>query len=509
MKTILVVDDRPTNREVLTTLLGYRGHRLLEADNGDEALAIARQEHPDLIISDILMPIMDGIEMARHLRSDPECCRIPIIFCTATFLHTEATALAQSLNVEHVFYKPIEPEKFLAAADALLAVAPPAAASQMHQAPRAHRMEHDHRRLFADKLISTTDALRTVNERLRALTTLILRLQNCDNTAEITNIVARFAPRLLPGIPGALFLFNNSRNILRATTTWNSPTMLEFDFKPDRCCSLRRGQTHTVTSADDNVCGHVNPQVERYMCRPLLAHGEVLGVLYLEAVLSPEDSENCEPGSRDLDLFAESICLALGNCSLQERLRNQSIRDSLTGLFNRRYFEEELELELARAIREESEMAVVMCDIDHFKQFNDTFGHDAGDFVLKEVAELMAISIRGGDVACRFGGEEFILLLHRTSSDGARSKAESITNAIRGLDLRFQGRALGAVTVSIGVAAFPGHAGRGAELITAADVALYAAKQAGRDRVEVASLPRKLSPPAASCESGAMNPACQ
>jgi diguanylate cyclase (GGDEF)-like protein len=166
-------------------------------------------------------------------------------------------------------------------------------------------------------------------------------------------------------------------------------------------------------------------------------------------------------------------------------LRNQSIRDSLTGLFNRRYLEESLELECSRAERSKDPISVVMLDVDHFKRFNDTFGHDAGDIVLKHIGEILRRSIRQGDVACRFGGEEFVLVLPGTGAAEALAVAERIRQSAQKLEVVYRSQSLGRITVSLGVAVYPIAGETPAELIEAADQTLYKAKNAGRDRVEL------------------------
>jgi diguanylate cyclase (GGDEF)-like protein len=322
------------------------------------------------------------------------------------------------------------------------------------------------------------------------LATMAHRLQSCMNEEEFADVVSRFASQSFPGVPGALYLLSNSRNLLRAVATWNAPAGLECEFAPTECWALRRGQIHTVTAiGSEVVCGHVKQdKVTGYSCRPLVAQGETIGLLYVEAISHATEAEMKNPLiSHDLDIFAENISLAIGNQRLRDTLRSQSIRDPLTGLFNRRYLEEALELDLARATRSGSAVSVIMGDVDHFKKFNDTFGHDAGDLVLKRVAEVMRVNIRKGDLACRYGGEEFIILLHSADIREATARAETIREAIKSLDIIFRGQTLGSVTISLGVATFPAHADNGEALITAADSAMYEAKRAGRNRVETAS----------------------
>jgi diguanylate cyclase (GGDEF)-like protein len=224
---------------------------------------------------------------------------------------------------------------------------------------------------------------------------------------------------------------------------------------------------------------------------PLAAQGETLGVLYVED--GDEGPETSVDGLRlrriNLERVAtaagERISLALANLKLREILRNQSIRDPLTGLFNRRYMEESLARELHRGARKKRNVALVMVDLDHFKVFNDTFGHQAGDLLLRELSSVLKSRVRAGDMACRYGGEEFALILAETDSDGARTCTENIRAEIKNLHLHIRGQALGAVTISAGIAVFPGHGENAEELMRAADLALYRAKNEGRDRVLV------------------------
>jgi diguanylate cyclase (GGDEF)-like protein len=183
---------------------------------------------------------------------------------------------------------------------------------------------------------------------------------------------------------------------------------------------------------------------------------------------------------------AEQFALALANVRLRETLRGQSIRDPLTGLFNRRYMEETLDRELSRAERGRRALSVVLLDIDRFKHFNDTFGHEAGDTVLASLGALLRSVSRASDVACRYGGEEFALILPEASLQDARRRAEEIQDAIRGLRVSHGGRPLEGVRCSMGVAAFPEHGEAGGALLRAADAALYRAKREGRDQVVLA-----------------------
>jgi diguanylate cyclase (GGDEF)-like protein len=209
---------------------------------------------------------------------------------------------------------------------------------------------------------------------------------------------------------------------------------------------------------------------------------------------SPRTSPQSWSGD-DLELVssvAEYVALAIANLGMHEKLREQALRDKLTGLYNRHYVHEWFALELRRAQRHGRPVCALMLDIDHFKRVNDTFGHEAGDFVLQELAGALGRLGRKSDVVSRYGGEEFLLLLPECPLDAAIRKAERIRQEIEKLPLDYGNRPLGIITVSIGVAAFPDHAEDPDALLRCADEALYQAKNAGRNRVVVyAAEPQK------------------
>jgi diguanylate cyclase (GGDEF)-like protein len=185
--------------------------------------------------------------------------------------------------------------------------------------------------------------------------------------------------------------------------------------------------------------------------------------------------------------YIEQIDLQTQQLVLSEaRLRDLSVHDALTGLFNRRYLEESLTLELIRAARKRSPVGIIMVDIDHFKQFNDTYGHAAGDEVLVQVGHFLRAHVRESDVTCRYGGEEFILILPEAPSKITQVRAQSMQEDIQGLRVEHQGQVLGAITLSLGVAGFPEHGTTMETILKAVDTALYRAKREGRNRVVVA-----------------------
>jgi diguanylate cyclase (GGDEF)-like protein len=223
------------------------------------------------------------------------------------------------------------------------------------------------------------------------------------------------------------------------------------------------------------------------LCIPLMAQGEALGVLHLRgAALEAEDGRR---STRTLQIAlscAEHLALGLANLRLREGLRSQALRDPLTGLFNRRYLEEQLARELRRSERQEGSLGLLMIDLDHFKAINDAHGHEAGDRVLAEVGGLLQQGVRSEDVAARYGGEEFTVLLPETGLDEAVWVAEKLRQACRRLQIRHRGGLIEGLRLSVGAAAFPACGDDPEELLRAADHALYRAKREGRDRVVAA-----------------------
>ena len=315
-------------------------------------------------------------------------------------------------------------------------------------------------------------------------------LQSAKSENELYQMIATFVSRMLPACTGSLYIYANSRDILECAKTWNG-TQGTQTMHPDDCWGLRRGRTYTHRQNEIEFdCTHVQPEAgPDYCCIPILAHGETVGLLHLEfvaknAVTQAVQSTFAE--ERRLGLAAaEHISLAIANVKLREQLRDQSIRDVLTGLFNRRYMLETCRREFQRAARAGQFVSILSIDVDHFKTFNDNHGHDAGDSVLRCVGETLRSVFREEDVPCRFGGEEFVVLLPGATPEVAARRAEELRGKIEALSVRYAEGNLPKVTVSIGVAAFPKSGNNPMEVLKVADEALYVAKGEGRNCVRL------------------------
>jgi diguanylate cyclase (GGDEF)-like protein len=324
-------------------------------------------------------------------------------------------------------------------------------------------------------------------ELLRQLSEL---LQACSTPEEAHGVMGQLCSRLFPDASGAVLVTRASRDGLLAVAVWGPSVAASRErFQLDDCWALRRGRVYLVDDAGASpVCPHLGqPTPPAFVCVPLAAQGETLGLFSL-AVLPDATIEGGLGGARVrlAVTVAEQFALALANLRLRETLRSQSIRDQLTGLFNRRYMEETLDRELSRAERQRRSLSLILLDIDRFKHYNDTFGHEAGDVVLTSLGALLRSASRVGDVACRYGGEEFVLILPEAPLGDALRRAEEIREAIRGLRVTHGGRPLEVVRCSMGVAAYPEHGETGSALLRAADAALYRAKREGRDQVVLA-----------------------
>ncbi len=335
------------------------------------------------------------------------------------------------------------------------------------------------------KLEAWVDELEQRTREMTLLSEMGDLLRACLTTEEAYTVIVRFAQQIFPVEVGSLYVISSSRNVVEAVAVWGNASRAEHMFSPEECWGLRRGRVHWVQDTRVGLlCKHLrHPPPEGYLCVPMMAQSEALGVLHLS---QPTAGRLSEAKQRLAIAMAEHIAMALSNLRLHETLRSQSIRDPLTGLFNRRFMEESLELELRRAVRNSRPLGVIMVDLDRFKNFNDQFGHDAGDTLLRQLGNLLQSNIRAEDIACRYGGEEFTLILPEGNAEITEQRAHALRDAVQKLEVQHRGQPLGRLTASLGVAVFPDHARTAEALLQAADAALYLSKDAGGDTVTIA-----------------------
>lgn len=319
-------------------------------------------------------------------------------------------------------------------------------------------------------------------------------LQTVISPEEAYLVIEKYCSHLFPGHPGMFYVRSNSKDYFELKASWNGGIANE-GFEPNDCWAARNNQVYRFNvQHDDLPCMHIvkaKPELKYAICLPISSTNEMIGIMTLAGPQGTGDEQQpVDPGVETLaQEVVNQIGLAIANLRLRDSLRKSSILDALTGLFNRRYLDETLPREIARAERTGQPIGIIMLDIDHFKVFNDTYGHDAGDMALREMGPLLRRACRASDVACRYGGEEFMVILPDADLKTTIAKAEFIRTEVRKLRLKHGGVDLPGVTASLGVSAYPMHGSKPAEVIKAADEALYRAKESGRDRVEVAPDP--------------------
>ena len=326
-------------------------------------------------------------------------------------------------------------------------------------------------------------------------------LQSCSTSEEAYQVMRTFLSQLFPYEKGAVYLFRISRDELEAIVDWGN-FIAEGEvpaFEKDDCWALRRGQLYRLENIQLGlVCRHVRyPPQSQYVCAPLIAHGDTLGILHIQSergdptIPMQGNQSRIDAIASLADDITDHIALAIANQQLRETLHIQSIKDPLSGLYNRRYMEDALDREIHRAERQNYPLSVMMLDIDHFKAFNDLYGHEAGDIALSELGTYIKDHIRTSDIACRYGGEEFLIILPNTTAEIAQQRAEELCNGIRQMPIYQHGKLINYITVSIGVTTYPISGGDKDSLLTEADKALYQAKAKGRNCVVSTELIQK------------------
>jgi len=327
-------------------------------------------------------------------------------------------------------------------------------------------------------------------------------LYSAKSLDELLMVVKKSMQTLLPEAEGQLYIYSNLRDTLELAAQWGDGEP-HAHIGAEDCWALRRGRAYSYgIKAIEFGCGHVHGEDNPYFCLPIIAHGETIGLLHLcfsafDRTVMPRGfietfiQQRWEVGL----LCAEQISLAVANVQLRHELQDQSVRDPLTNLWNRRWFLDASHKEMNRARHKKLSMSLISLDVDHFKKFNDHHGHDAGDIVLREFGGLMATTFTDDFAPCRIGGEEFVVLCSGVSHDEAVKRAADFLEDVARIEVHYGGSRLPRITASAGVATFPEDGEQVLRLMKVADEALYAAKEQGRARVVScrAKTPKKVA----------------
>jgi len=347
----------------------------------------------------------------------------------------------------------------------------------------------EHMQRTSQQLLESNRRLKQRNQDMLLLNQMGDRLQECQNVHEAYDVLVFGAAKLFVGQSGGLYIQNPDSSLFERVDYWGNPSCTAATLAP-KCCAVLPPETGASAEniASNGISRDSNSEhgkTQLYI--PLVVKGEILGMLNLchETDTEHETFQRWQQLAKNI---ARQMSLALTNLLLREQLEQQALHDPLTGLYNRRYLDETIPYELEHWLHQNQLVGVIMLDIDHFKQFNDTYGHEAGDHLLQAIGTFLQQNIRRNDIACRYGGEEFTLILPGTTLEDARKRAEQIRRGIPAVTVQYEGHILGSITASFGIAVFPHHSKTVAGVLKAADRALYQAKSQGRNRVVVADL---------------------
>ena len=309
-------------------------------------------------------------------------------------------------------------------------------------------------------------------------------LQSANSHEDAGAVLEAASRKLLPEFSGALYVFNNSRDRLDLSRSWSDDE--KFDpadsILPSNCWALKRGKMHVNDTQTGSLCCMHHLPDSAIIEVPMLARGAINGLLMFGCPEGSDSAEQRKLISRTSRALADSVSLALSNIALREKLRTQSLRDPLTGLYNRRYMEDTLERYLSLSERTGEATSAIMLDLDHFKLLNDKHGHAKGDAVLRDVASQLVGALRPSDVVCRYGGEEILALLPSCDLEAAADRAETLRRKVEVLGEVHDTK----ISASFGVACVPETSNGASDLIAMADAALYRAKREGRNCVRIA-----------------------
>lgn len=312
---------------------------------------------------------------------------------------------------------------------------------------------------------------------INCLTEMVNMLQKCTQTGETYAVISQYARELFPTTSGLVMMLDELSGKYQVVISWGDLSLPNSEFQKKDCWALRLNKLYTTSyDAKRPVCDHIGaPIPSSTICVPINVGESNIGILHLQT--SPGTFPLKEEDSQLAIVTSEQINLAMTNIRLSESLREQAIRDPLTGLYNRYYMEESLEREIYRSQRSSKPVSVIMLDFDNFKELNTLYGHPNVDEMLREFGKLLRNSIRGGDIACRYGGDEFLVILPEASTKVTAQRAEELRQRVKNLAIRKEGLEPSTATISVGIASWPDHGDTVPLLLRAVDSALLVAKE--------------------------------
>ncbi len=513
MATILVIDDHPDNRKLIKTVLRHEAYRVLEASDGSEALIIARREHPDLVITDILMPTMDGFEFVRQLRDDASLAQTRVVFYTATYLESAARQLAEACGVSHVILKPAEPQEILDTVHAALLLKEPLPSYHFTEA-----FDREHLRLMANKLSHNVDKLEEANlqltqevaQRKRAELTLLESYGRIERLSSIREVSSE--------INSAIVRIRNRQELLQEATRvalkYGQFSMVAISLVDSASAQLARAacaevealyghRPHTPLPTDSQavhelaqaalarqepvLCNDIESEVRMdgwknqtlarghhaALALPLVATKNIMGVVEFYAARPGFFNEKEIGLLKDL---AGDLSFALQYIANEEKINYFAYYDDLTGLANRALFCDRVN-QLVHVAREDKlRGCVIVLDVDRFNIINDTFGRHAGDALLKQVNQHLTAKVKNTDWLAKVSGSCFAAYLPSIKDDAEIAHfLEDVMRDIAGAPFIVEGEEM-RVTLKCGASIYPSDGKDAEKLLGNAETALQRAK---------------------------------
>jgi diguanylate cyclase (GGDEF)-like protein len=464
---ILVSDDDTVNLQVLLNQLTMRGYMVTTAATGEETLDILQRDpHFDLVLLDVMMPDISGFEVCRHIRKRRSLYDLPILMLTAKS-RPEDCRMGLEQGANDYVTKPFDKEELIARVQNLLTLKQ----AVQNAIVQARRLEAEQKQ-------------REYLEQLRSMT------EDLTSTLELSQVTRRFLTHVTDAIPcqsAWTVLVEDQRMEVMACRHVGDQAGASQSFAPiaipwNDTLNQVRGPVIMSQSFVDEFIEAVQSATQPGPClaMPLVTAEQVRG--YVLMIHHPEEGFDTDTMELAYTL-AKQGAVAIENARLFEKISKMAVIDSLTGLYNRRYFFIEGKKALRQSVRYKKPLSVMILDVDHFKLFNDTHGHATGDKALTQVAEAILHSCRETDVAARYGGEEFVVLLPETDIDEAFSAAERLRRSIQLHPIEVEGLGQLPLTVSVGVATYSVVTNEFKTLLKHADEALYDAKKSGRNAV--------------------------
>ncbi len=447
---VLIVDDIPTNVRLLEARLNAEYYDVVTASSGPEALSLCQSSDIDIVLLDVMMPDMDGFEVCQRLKADTRTQHIPVLMVTALDQPSDRVRGLQ-VGADDFLTKPVDDMQLLARVKSLVRL------KSLTDELRA--------RATTGQQIAIEDAMRAMDQVTSAGGSILIVDSDGRHAERIKGyLTPEHRVDILTQPADAVFQVTGAHYELALIA------MSLTDFDPLRVCSQIRTLEHTRTLPILLMSDEVD--------KPKVMRALDLGVN--DYISRPVERNELAARVRTQirrHRYAQELRQSVNNTMAL------AVTDDMTGLYNRRYLDRHLSVMLEKAQSQDRDMALMILDIDHFKAVNDTYGHDAGDAALKEFAARLKRNIRGVDLACRFGGEEFVVLMPDTDHQQAEAVAERVRNAIAERSFEVgAGRPL-SLTVSAGVALNETEGDTPETLIKRADLALYRAKREGRNRV--------------------------